>query len=164
MDTEIEPSSLQTTFLAMTLSLSLIPLSLHLYFYQTAHVPACVLKLCLTLCDLLDCRVLSSSVHGTIQLRILEWLEQQFHASCEDFLLWLSEWTPQNTHERLWHIGNRDYHFWSTYHYLKLYWYLFMNCLSSPLECNIYENESFSVAIAAKCPKPKNVWFIVDAW
>ena len=123
----MEPSSLQTTFLALTLSVSLIPLSLHLYFYQTADVPACVLKSCLTLGDLLDCTVPGSSVHGIIQSRIPEWLEQQFHASCEH--------SPLS----------------------KMILVLFMNRLSLPLECTIYENESFSVAIAPKCPKPKNV-------
>ena len=30
--------------------------------------------MCLTLCDPMDCSLLSSSVHGTLQARILEWI------------------------------------------------------------------------------------------
>ena len=37
-------------------------------------VPACsVAQLCSTLCDPIDCSLLSSSVHGIFQARILEW-------------------------------------------------------------------------------------------
>ena len=38
------------------------------------HVRAKLLRLCLTLCDHMDCSPPSSSVHGTSQARILEWL------------------------------------------------------------------------------------------
>ena len=31
-------------------------------------------KLCLTLCDTMDCSLLGSSVHGILQARILEWV------------------------------------------------------------------------------------------
>ena len=30
--------------------------------------------LCQTLCDLMDCNLLGSSVHGVLQVRILEWI------------------------------------------------------------------------------------------
>ena len=33
-----------------------------------------LLQSCLTLCDLLDCGPLTSSVHGILQARILEWV------------------------------------------------------------------------------------------
>ena len=33
---------------------------------------------CLTLCDPMDCSLLSSSVHGTLQARILEWIAFSF--------------------------------------------------------------------------------------
>ena len=33
-----------------------------------------VIQLCLTLCDPMDCSPSSSSVHGTLQARILEWV------------------------------------------------------------------------------------------
>ena len=41
----------------------------------TACVHVCVLipQLCLTLCDLMDCSLLGSSVHGILQAGILEW-------------------------------------------------------------------------------------------
>ena len=32
------------------------------------------LQLCLTLCDTIDCSPPGSSVHGTLQARILEWI------------------------------------------------------------------------------------------
>ena len=34
----------------------------------------CVAQLCLTLCNLMDCGLLDSSVHGILQARILEWI------------------------------------------------------------------------------------------
>ena len=37
-----------------------------------------VAKLCLTLCDPMDCSLLGSSVHGILQARILEWVAISF--------------------------------------------------------------------------------------
>ena len=37
-----------------------------------------VTKLCLTLCDLMDCSLPGSSVHGILQARILEWVAISF--------------------------------------------------------------------------------------
>ena len=38
------------------------------------HSPCLVAKLCLTLCDPVDCSPPGSSVHGILQARILEWV------------------------------------------------------------------------------------------
>ena len=40
---------------------------------KCVHVHAKSLQLCLTLCDPMDCSPPGSSVHGTLQARILEW-------------------------------------------------------------------------------------------
>ena len=37
-----------------------------------------VTKLCLTLCDPMDCSLPDSSVHGILQARILEWVAISF--------------------------------------------------------------------------------------
>ena len=39
-----------------------------------ACMPAKLLQSCLTLCDPMDCSLLSSFVHGILQARILEWI------------------------------------------------------------------------------------------
>ena len=41
-------------------------------------VKVLVAQLCLTLCDPMDCRTPSSSVHGILQARILEWVAIPF--------------------------------------------------------------------------------------
>ena len=41
-------------------------------------VKVLVAQLCLTLCDPMDCRPPSSSVHGILQARILEWVAIPF--------------------------------------------------------------------------------------
>ena len=41
-------------------------------------VKALVAQLCLTLCDPMDCRTPSSSVHGILQARILKWVAIPF--------------------------------------------------------------------------------------
>ena len=53
--------------------------------------PGCCLitESCLTLCDAMDCSPLGSSVHGTSQARILEWVASSF--SREAF--WSRDWT-----------------------------------------------------------------------
>ena len=43
-----------------------------------AYMHAKSLQLCPTLCDPMDCRLPGSSVHGTIQARILEWVAIPF--------------------------------------------------------------------------------------
>ena len=51
---------------------------LMLEFRMRLRVYACVcdqsLQLCLTLCNLMDCSLPGSSVHGILQARILEWV------------------------------------------------------------------------------------------
>ena len=37
-----------------------------------------ITQLCLTVCDLMDCSMLGSSVHGIIQARILKWVAIPF--------------------------------------------------------------------------------------
>ena len=37
-----------------------------------------VIQSCLTLCDLMDCSLPGSSVHGILQARILQWLATPF--------------------------------------------------------------------------------------
>ena len=46
-----------------------------------------VLQLCLTLCDPMDCNLPGSSVHGILQVRILEWVVMFFSrgsSQCKD--------------------------------------------------------------------------------
>ena len=40
----------------------------------TLEVKVLVTQSCLTLCDAMDCRSPGSSVHGILQVRILEWV------------------------------------------------------------------------------------------
>ena len=56
-------------------------------------VTVCVLvaKLCLTLCDLMDCSPPGSSVHGISQARTLEWVATSFFSR-------RSSWTRDRTH------------------------------------------------------------------
>ena len=42
------------------------------------------LQLCLTLCNLMDCNLSGSSVHGTFQARILEWVAISFFRDLPD--------------------------------------------------------------------------------
>jgi len=44
--------------------------------YACVHAKS--LQLCLTLCDLMDCSLPGSSVHGILQARILEWVAVPF--------------------------------------------------------------------------------------
>ena len=46
----------------------------HLFISSLVCVRAKFLQLCLTLCDLMDCSLPGSSVHGISQARILEWI------------------------------------------------------------------------------------------
>ena len=45
-----------------------------------AHLCVCVLvaQMCLTLCDPIDCSLPTSSVHGVLQARVLEWVAIPF--------------------------------------------------------------------------------------
>ena len=42
------------------------------------------LQLCLALCDLMDCSLPGSSVHGILQARILEWVAMPFSKDLPD--------------------------------------------------------------------------------
>ena len=46
----------------------------HLFISSLVCVCSKFLQLCLTLCDLMDCSLPGSSVHGISQARILEWI------------------------------------------------------------------------------------------
>jgi len=48
------------------------------FFCGCACVRAKSLQLCLTLCDPMDCSPPGSSVHGVLQVRILEWVAISF--------------------------------------------------------------------------------------
>ena len=52
-------------------------------------VKVLVAQLCLTLCDPMDCSLPSSSAHGILQARILEWLPVPFSRRS-----WPRDWTP----------------------------------------------------------------------
>ena len=41
-----------------------------------------VAQLCLTLCDPMDCSLPGSSIHGSFQARVLEWVAIAFSVSC----------------------------------------------------------------------------------
>ena len=63
-----------------------------------------VSKLCLPLCDLMDCSPLGSSVHGISQARILEWVAISFSKS--------SSWSRDQAHIS-W-IGRQTLYHWAT--------------------------------------------------
>ena len=52
--------------------------TIHTCVYKCIYVYACIhaksLQSCLTLCDPMDCSLPSSSVHGILQARVLEWV------------------------------------------------------------------------------------------
>ena len=57
----------------ISLGLVLFPSEIFLLLLCGMHMCAKSLQLCLTLCDPIDCSPPGSSVHGILQLRILEW-------------------------------------------------------------------------------------------
>ena len=67
---------------------------------------SCVLvaQLCLTLCDPMDCSLPSSSVHGLLQARLLEWVLIPFSRGSS----WLRDWTW------VFHIADRFFTIWAT--------------------------------------------------
>ena len=58
---------------------------------------------CLTLCDLMDCRLPGSSVHGIFQARVLQWVVISFSRGS-----WLSDQTQVS------HISGRCFTIWAT--------------------------------------------------
>ena len=60
------------------------------------------LQLCPTLCDLMDCSMPGSSVHGILQARILEWVAISFSRGSSwprdqtsiSFVSWIGRWIP----------------------------------------------------------------------
>ena len=86
------------------------PHSLHTLSLATRIRCCLVAKLCLTLCDQMDCSMLGSSIHGILQARILEWVGRlssrgsspsrgQTHIS---YVSWVGRWVL--FHEC--HLGN----------------------------------------------------------
>ena len=57
---------------------------------QERYTPMLYAQLCLTLCDPMDCSPPGSSVHGTFQVRILEWVA----ISSSRGYSWPRDWTP----------------------------------------------------------------------
>ena len=68
--------------------------SLNSIAWQPAKV--LVAQLCLTLCDLMDCSPLGSSVHGIFQARILEWVAIPFSRGSSQLLNLPYEIEPQS--------------------------------------------------------------------
>ena len=50
---------------------------IHIYIY-VYEVKVLVVQLCLTFCDPMNCSLPSSSVHGILQVRMLEWIAMPF--------------------------------------------------------------------------------------
>ena len=46
----------------------------HTHTHTHTHMHAQLLQLCLTSCDPIDCSLLGFSVHGILQIRLLEWV------------------------------------------------------------------------------------------
>ena len=63
-----------------------------------------VTQSCPTLCDPIDCSLPSSSVHGILQARIVDWVAISFSRGSSRH----REWT------RVSHIGGRRFNFWAT--------------------------------------------------
>ena len=55
-----------------------INLECYLFNFQIGKMVVLDVQLCLTLCDSMDYNLLSSSVHGVLQARILEWVAIPF--------------------------------------------------------------------------------------
>ena len=47
---------------------------IYIYIYTHIHIHAQLLQLCLTFCDPIDCSLPGFSVHGILQIRLLEWV------------------------------------------------------------------------------------------
>ena len=68
--------------------------------HACTYVCVLVIQLCLTLCDPMDCSLPGSSVHGTLQARILEWIfltRDQTWVSCiagRFFTYWVTKEAP----------------------------------------------------------------------
>ena len=63
-----------------------------------------VTQSCLTLCNTMDCTLPGSSVHGILQVRILEWVAIPFSR----WSSWPREWAWVS------HIGGRFFTVWAT--------------------------------------------------
>ena len=61
----------------------------YIHVCATQGMDVLVMQLCPTLCDLMDCSLPGSSVHGILQARILEWVDIPFSRGSS----WPSEWT-----------------------------------------------------------------------
>ena len=67
-----------------------------------------VTKLCLNLCNLTDCSLAGSSVHGILQARTLEWVAISFSREAS----WPTDWTQLfcNGRQILYHWATREAH------------------------------------------------------
>ena len=92
-----------------------------------------VARLCLTLCEPMDCTLPGSSVHGIFQARVLEWVAISFSRGFS----WPRDWT------RVSHTVGRCFTVWATrevlyvyiHTYICMYVYIyFCNCLGSQLQ------------------------------
>ena len=74
------------------------------YIFTLKESESEVAQSCLTLCDAVDCRPPGSSVHGTLQARILEWVAVSFSRG--------SSWPRDRT--QVSHIAGRHFNLWAT--------------------------------------------------
>ena len=74
------------------------------YKLQCSQLKVKFAQSCPTLCDLMDCSLLSSSVHGIPQARILEWVDIPFFRG--------SSWPRDRT--RISYIAGRSFTVWVT--------------------------------------------------
>ena len=71
-------SLLQGIFLTQESNHVLLPWRQSLYQLSYQESPVLVAQSCPTLCDLMDCSLPGSSIHGILQTRILEWIAIHF--------------------------------------------------------------------------------------
>ena len=75
------------------------------------HSESEVTQLCPTLCDPMDCSLPSSSIHGILQARILEWIAISFSRGSS---------RPRDR-TQVSHIGGRCFNLWATRKPISLY-------------------------------------------
>ena len=73
-------------------------------------------QLCLTLCDLMDCSLPGSSVHGILQTKILEWVAISFSRGSS----WPRNWTHVS------HTAGRFFTIWATRKALSIPYTIFI--------------------------------------
>ena len=78
-----------------------------LYIYYIIYIY--VIQLCPTLCDPMDYSLPDSSVHGTLQARILEWVSGSWQIPFSRGSSWSRDWTQVSC------IGRQILYHWATW-------------------------------------------------